>query len=83
MAVYIPIELYRTYLEIGMKVLAKGQPKYLFIHNAIQARIHSGELKPGQSLPSEADLARKFQVSHMTVRQGLRELEADGFIVRQ
>jgi GntR family transcriptional regulator, transcriptional repressor for pyruvate dehydrogenase complex len=43
-------------------------------------RLAEGELRPGDSLPSEADLARRFNVSKTVVREGLRELVAMGVI---
>ena len=37
--------------------------------------IIQGKIKPGESLPSERDLALKFQVTRNTVREALRSLE--------
>ncbi|WP_263854075.1 histidine utilization repressor [Sphingomonas parva] len=44
--------------------------------------IASGELKPGDRLPSEAELVDQFKVSRMTASRALRELQNSGIIVR-
>ena len=41
----------------------------------IRKFIVRGQIKPGQSLPSERDLARSFQVTRTVVREALRSLE--------
>lgn len=46
----------------------------------LRHRIASGELERGARLPSEADLAVHFGVSHPPVREALRVLEAMGLI---
>lgn len=43
-------------------------------------RIISGELKVGDRLPSERDLAAAFQVGRSTIRESLRKLEQAGLI---
>jgi GntR family transcriptional repressor for pyruvate dehydrogenase complex len=40
--------------------------------------IHRGELRPGDRLPPERDLARMFGVSRPTLRAGIRSLSAVG-----
>lgn len=46
----------------------------------VEARITSGELEPGQRLPSERDLVTQFGASRSTVREALRVLEAGGLV---
>jgi GntR family transcriptional regulator len=48
----------------------------------ITARIDSGDLRPGVRLPAEPALAALYGVSRATLREALRLLEEDGFIVR-
>lgn len=49
----------------------------------IEAEILSGELKVGERLPSEAELARRFSVSTRSVREGLQILETKGLVRRR
>jgi GntR family transcriptional repressor for pyruvate dehydrogenase complex len=46
----------------------------------IRDLIRSGHLKPGQRLPSERELAERFKVSRVTVRDALRALETMGLV---
>jgi GntR family transcriptional regulator, transcriptional repressor for pyruvate dehydrogenase complex len=46
----------------------------------IQDAIRSGQLKPGDRLPPERDLAERFGVSRVTVRDALRTLEVLGLV---
>ena len=49
----------------------------------IKARIDSGELRRGDMLPSEADLAEQFGVSRGSIREALRMLEMLGLVESQ
>jgi len=46
----------------------------------IEQYIKEGLLKPNEKLPSERDLAKKFEVSRSSVREALNMLEAKGLI---
>ncbi|KLN52821.1 FadR/GntR family transcriptional regulator [Variovorax paradoxus] len=50
------------------------------ISDDIRARVARGELKPGQKLRSERDLAEHYGVSRSGVREALRSLERGGVI---
>ncbi|MFI1536490.1 GntR family transcriptional regulator [Streptomyces anandii] len=50
------------------------------IADALRERIRAGELKPGDRLPTQAELAEEFGVERGTVRQALRLLQADGLL---
>ncbi|MDL2232574.1 FadR family transcriptional regulator [Ruminococcaceae bacterium OttesenSCG-928-L11] len=43
--------------------------------------IHSGEWKPGEKIPSEAELNAVFKVSKVSIRSALQLLRAKGYIV--
>lgn len=58
-------------------------PAYQRIQADIQKRIESGELKCGEAVASERELAKSFGVSPMTARHALKELEREGFVVRR
>jgi DNA-binding FadR family transcriptional regulator len=51
------------------------------IYSDILDRIVEGEFKEGQKLPTEQDLAQRFQTSRPTVREALARLRADGIII--
>ncbi|MEV5747155.1 GntR family transcriptional regulator [Actinoallomurus sp. NPDC052308] len=53
---------------------------YLKIAAALRDRIRTGELKPGDKLPSEAAVSAEFGVARGTAREALKKLEADGLV---
>lgn len=59
-----------------------GIPLYIQLIDRVQDHIDRHGLQPGDRLPSEPDLHRRFGVSRATVRQALQHLEADGFVER-
>lgn len=58
----------------------KGQRAFEEVSAQIKKLVFKGILKPGDRLPSETDMAGKFNVSRQTIREGLRILELSGFI---
>ena len=58
-------------------------PAYQRIQGTIRKRIEAGQLRPGDPVTSERDLARLHQVSLMTARHALASLERDGFVERR
>jgi len=59
---------------------SSNDPIYLQIVNQIKASIMSGELSPGDALPSMRNLAMQMRVSLITTKHAYEELERDGFI---
>lgn len=59
------------------------EPAYKKIQGAIRRRIDAGQLKPGNVVPSERELARIHRVSLMTARHALTELARDGVVERR
>ncbi len=57
-------------------------PQYRRLKAYITEAILAGELKPGQRIPSELELVKRFEVSRMTATRALKELEQDGVIAR-
>lgn len=58
------------------------QQPYQAIKERIAVEIAEGELLPGQTVPSENQLAKDFGVNRNQSRRALRELEAEGLVVR-
>lgn len=46
----------------------------------IRARIDARDLRPGQAIPSEADLMDRYHVSRGTVRRAIRTLVEEGYL---
>lgn len=62
------------------KLLRSNGPLYQQLAAAFRKPIQSGALAVGDELPREADIAERFSVSLITVRQALRELESERLI---
>ena len=58
-------------------------PLYQQIKALILQSLQSGEWKPGESIPSEMDLAGRYRVSQGTVRKAIDELATDNLVVRR
>jgi GntR family histidine utilization transcriptional repressor len=58
------------------------QPLYQKVKNYIAARIASGDWPPDTKIPSENELVGALGVSRMTAHRALRELSAEGHLVR-
>lgn len=58
------------------------EPAYTRVCLAIESKILARELRHGDMLPPETDLARQFQVNRSTVREALRQLESAGLVRR-
>ena len=57
-------------------------PRYQRVKEHILARIQSGELVPGNRVPSENELVDALKVSRMTANRALRELSEAGILDR-
>src|SRR6202167_983580 len=60
-----------------------GLPAYQKIQRAIRQRIEAKQLKPGDAVSSERELARIHNVSLMTARHALATLEREGVVERR
>lgn len=58
-------------------------PLYQQIKRLMIQALESGEWRPGQAIPSEQELAVRFQVSQGTVRKAIDELAADNLLIRR
>ena len=62
---------------------ADATPRYVEIKRFITDALRGGELKPGDRVPSEAELVARFGVSRMTANRALRELSDAGVVFRR
>ena len=58
----------------------KSKPIYEQITSQIKAAIMSGEMQPGEMLPSMRALAKSLHISVITAQKAYEDLQRDGFI---
>ena len=57
-------------------------PLYAQIKNVLRSRVLDGTYQPHEQLPSESEMMASFNVSRITVRQALGDLQNEGLIFR-
>lgn len=57
-------------------------PKYIEICQDIINSIETGDLQPGDKIPSENELIKKYNISNTTARKSLHEIELRGWATR-
>jgi GntR family transcriptional regulator len=57
-------------------------PLYTQIKDMLRERILDGSYQPHQQMPSESDMIASFNVSRITVRQALNDLQNEGLIFK-
>lgn len=68
--------------SVPRESLAVFSPLYRQIRALLERRLDEGEWKPGEMIPSEIELAARFQVSQGTVRKAIDELAAENLLTR-
>jgi len=58
----------------------KGQPLYEQIRRQLVKGIRTGQLKPGDRMPSVSQMVKNWQVDYQTVNLALERMERDGLI---
>lgn len=58
-------------------------PKYAQIKALLLSEIRSGQLAPGEKIPTEPQLCEQFGVSRITVRRAIEELVDDGYLLKK
>jgi GntR family transcriptional regulator of arabinose operon len=66
-----------------MAMTPRPSPKYRRVFDALEREILGGRVQPGDRLPSEAELERRFGVSRITVGRAVRDLQARGLVERR
>ncbi|MGK5532116.1 GntR family transcriptional regulator [Streptomyces sp. URMC 129] len=57
-----------------------GAPPYRLVADAIRKMIRSGQLAPGERVPSSRELEAEYEIANMTARSSLRLLRDEGLI---
>lgn len=77
------------YFNFAIIILRKGEymnsketPLYKEIYDDLKQKILNNEYKENAILPTEAELIEKYEVSRITMRRALSDLEHDGLIKR-
>lgn len=55
-------------------------PIYYQLKEIIKSKIQDGEYSEGEMIPSERELCIQYDISRMTVRQAINELQAEGYL---
>jgi DNA-binding GntR family transcriptional regulator len=69
----------RIVVETG-NATTQAVPQYRTVATDLRTMIESGELQPGDALPSESALAERYGVSRGTARHALAELDGAGLV---
>jgi len=69
--------------DVGMAGIPRYVPLYVQIKRLLTQGLQAGEWKPGEAIPSEMELARRYGVSQGTVRKAIDELAAENLVVRR
>ncbi|MCE3556214.1 GntR family transcriptional regulator [Pseudonocardia sp. RS11V-5] len=70
-------------MQLGAIDRRDDRPPYRQIADQLRAAIDAGDLRPGDRLPSEAELTRHYSVARMTARQAIQELRGEGRVVAE
>jgi GntR family transcriptional regulator len=60
-----------------------NRPVHICIRDDLRMRLNAGEWAPGERLPSETELAARYGVARMTIRQAVGALASEGAIIRR
>ena len=63
-----------------MKKMEGKYPRYVSVYDALIEDIKNGVYKPGDTLPGENQLVKRFNVSRNTLRQAIFLLNEDGYV---
>jgi GntR family transcriptional regulator, N-acetylglucosamine utilization regulator len=60
-----------------------NRPVHICIRDDLRMRLNAGEWAAGERLPSETELAVRYGVARMTIRQAVGALAAEGAVIRR
>jgi DNA-binding GntR family transcriptional regulator len=75
-----PMSRAATLKTMSMPMDRDYRPPYIQAADVLRAAIASGELSPGQKLPSARELQQRFDIASSTVQNALRLLKEEGLI---
>jgi GntR family transcriptional regulator len=55
----------------------------LYVQTREKLRSELGQMEPGEPIPAETELEKRFRVSRITVRRAVEDLVAEGLLIRQ
>lgn len=67
------------YQQVKFKTIQKSSAPEIIINEIIQ-HIKSGELKPGNNLPTERDMSQMFGVGRSSIREAIKALVLSGYL---
>jgi len=70
-------------MDVNMLLRDSPVPIYHQLAVMLRRELQSGKFEPGQRYYSDTELKHRFSLSHLTVRQALRALVAEGLIERK
>lgn len=56
------------------------KPAYIMVADDLRSRIESGDLQPGDQLPTKRQMAAQYQVSQQVIDSAMIVLRAEGLI---
>lgn len=66
-----------------IRIQTNKSPLYIAVKAKIRELVENGTFTPGSKLPSETELASKFNVSRNTLREALRLAQREGWVVQK
>jgi GntR family transcriptional regulator, arabinose operon transcriptional repressor len=66
-----------------MRTRPSRTPKHRLVRAELERDLRLGRWSPGEKLPSEAELVRRFEVSRITVGRAVRDLVQAGLVARR
>jgi GntR family transcriptional regulator len=60
---------------------SSATPPWQQLANLLRGRIESGELQPGERIPSVVSLAQEYELAAGTVRKAITSLQQEGLLV--
>ncbi len=80
MALFEPVD---NIFEQRIWARKSNGPLYAQLRDHLATAIRDGDMKPGEPLPSEREIAEIGNVSRITVRKAVQELVRDGLVVQK